>query len=156
MTRQWNSTATTSRLRDLGVTPVIKDAVLDYERQHGGSTATAGLATRVFNAIQQCGGVERVRMMTTRDLRRMKNVGRFTMQALIDLGLYKSTGELTSACGLRSCGDPKIEAASQEFLASAIEWRQHVDLHAVNQLTQTMLDKLDALVILLAGKDPNL
>ena len=71
----------------LGITPEIKAAVINYERQLGGPAATAGLAVRVINAIYNCGGVKRVRSMTKRDLLRSKNLGRRTVKAMIDLGL---------------------------------------------------------------------
>ena len=44
--------------------------------------------------------------------------------------------------------DSEIDAATQAFVTAAIAWRKHVNLVPVNPLTQEMLDKLDALVIL--------
>ena len=77
----------TLRESALGITPEIKAAVINYERQLGGPAATAGLAARVINAIYNNGGVKRLRSMTKRDLLRSKNLGRRTVKAMIDLGL---------------------------------------------------------------------
>jgi hypothetical protein len=130
------------REQDLGITPEIEAAVIDYERRFGGAAATAGLATRVFLAIARCGGVDNIRAMTERDLRRVKSLGRVTAKAMIDLGL----------CKLASVNDPKVNEAMRVFVSSAIEWRQHVEPSATNQRAQTMLDNLDALIRLLGRK----
>lgn len=67
----------------------IRAAVLEYEHLHGGPADTAGIATRVFNTIENCGGLVNLRSMTLRDLQRVKNVGPRTVKALIDLGLIR-------------------------------------------------------------------
>ena len=142
---------TTSWLRKLGVTQEIEIAVIEYERQLGGAI-TAGIATRIFHAIDRCGGLERVRTMTQRDLLRVKNVGPGTVKALIDLGLCRTTSALVSAFKLTAYSDLEVNEATQTFLTSAIEWRQHVELYAGSQITQTMLDDLDELISLLCRK----
>lgn len=144
----------------LGITPEIVAAVIDHERQLGGAVATAGIAKRVFHALHQCGGVERARTMTRRDLLSLRNVGRSTVTAMIDLGLCipaeKRTAELTfalkrkltSALKGKSSKDPEVDAGVQAFVSSAIEWRQHAHENARPSM-QAMLSNLDALIILL-------
>ena len=148
--------------RTLGITPEIVAAVLGYERQLGGAVVTAGIAKRVFHSLYQCGGVERVRTMTRRDLLSLRNVGRATVTAMIDLGLCspteKRTAELTSALKRKltsalkrkSSTDPEVDAGVQAFVSSAIEWRQHAHESGHERPPmQAMLSNLDALIILL-------
>jgi hypothetical protein len=146
----------------LGVTPEIEAAVINYERQLGGAVVTAGIAKRVFHALYQCDGVERARTMTRRDLLSLRNVGRSTVTAMIDLGLCipaeKRTADLTSALKRkltsalkrRSSNAPEIDLGVQAFVTSAIEWRLHAHESARERPSkQAMLSSLDALIILL-------
>jgi hypothetical protein len=55
---------------------------------------------------------------------------------------------------LKASDGPEVDTAAQAFVASAVAWRQRVNLVPASPLTQEMLDKLDALVILLAGSRP--